>query len=127
MSVIEDTEIGVKNLMIVDDDLHFRRSLAINLENHGIHVVEIKSSMDALKSLGQIQNSNEAVDALIVDAKMPGLDGFWLADQVSYKYPDLKIILISAYTYPENHSKYTVLTKPVKLSVLLNELTTDSV
>ncbi len=122
MVYFEDIEVDVSKLMIIDDDVHFRRSLAINLENRGFQVTEVKNSMDALKYLGETQHSEEAFEALIVDAKMPGLDGFWLADQASNKYPALKIIIMSAYTYPETDSKYTLLPKPVKISVLMNEL-----
>ena len=122
MAVRNDIEVDVNKLMIVDDDVHFRRSLALNLENRGFQVTEAKSSMEALKYLGQAQNSEEAFEALIVDAKMPGLDGFWLADQASHKYPDLKVILMSAYVYPSTDSRYTLLPKPVRLSVLMNEL-----
>lgn len=112
----------IERLLLVDDDNGFRRSLALNLQYRGIKVFEAKNGMDAIKYLKQFQPSDDAVDGMVIDAKMPGLDGFWLADQAVQLYPDMKIVIISAFTYPNINQKYTILTKPVRINKLIQAL-----
>lgn len=112
----------MERILIVDDDSGFRRSLALNLQCHGYKVSEAKNGMDAIRYLSQLQSSEDAVEGVIIDAKMPGLDGFWLADQVVNKYPQLKIVLISAFSYPDSKQGYTILTKPVRVNQLIKAL-----
>ncbi len=112
----------IERLLLVDDDNGFRRSLALNLQYRGYKVSEAQSGMDAIKHLKQFQTSEEAVDGMVIDAKMPGLDGFWLADQVVSLYPRIKIVIISAFSYPESIHNYEILTKPVHITQLIQAL-----
>ncbi len=105
-------------LLVVDDDSNFRRSLVIGFEGMGYRVFEAKSGMIALEFLRSNQESENKVDAVVVDARMPGLDGFWLADQLSIMYPSLQVLILSAYPYSEKLDRYTVLMKPIQISTL---------
>ena len=112
------------SILIVDDDKNFRRSLAVGLEETGLRVHESGSGMDALEFLQLNQQKVKRVESVIVDAKMPGLDGFWLTDQLRALYPQLKVVILSAHSYPSLVDKYTLLEKPVdveQLAVLLRE------
>lgn len=112
----------MRSILIVDDDKNFRRSLAINLETLGYHVYEAENGMQALQFFGENQETDEKVSAVIVDARMPGLDGFWLTDQLSESFPELRIIILSAYSYPSQCERYTFLTKPVNMETLTKAL-----
>ena len=110
------------HVLLVDDDTHFRRSLAIGLETNGWRVFEANSGMEALEFLQANQNTEEPVSRILVDARMPGLDGFWLADQISAKYPSIRVIMLSAHTYPSDLTGYKVLTKSVGIPSLIEVL-----
>jgi len=106
------------NVLLVDDDMNFRRSLAIGLEEMGYKAFEAKSGMEALEFLRSNQQTENEIQGVIVDARMPGLDGFWLTDQISLMYPSLKVVILSAYSYPTQRGRYTMLTKPIHIPEL---------
>ena len=110
------------SVLLVDDDVNFRRSLAIGLETSGYHVYEASSGMEALEFLQSPKKKENPVDGVVIDARMPGLDGFWLADQISAKYPSLRLVILSAHAYPTETSQYKILTKPVGIPVLVEAL-----
>ncbi len=115
----------ILKLLLVDDDQGFRRSLAIALELKGHRVVEMENGMEAIDFLKSDQKQADRVENMIIDARMPGLDGFWVADHVSAAYPHLKVVILSAFAYPERYEDYTILQKPVRISDLLHVLTKD--
>ncbi len=112
----------MRSILLVDDDNNYRRSLALSLEILGYRVFEAKSGMEALHFLKDNQKEKDKVGGVIVDARMPGLDGFWLTDQLLMSYPELRIIILSAYPYPTQSDQYTFLTKPVKMDTLTQAL-----
>lgn len=109
-------------VLLVDDDTNFRRSLTIGLETSGLSVFEAKGGMEALEFLETNQKSDDRVQGIVVDARMPGVDGFWLADQISSMYPDICIVILSAHVSPNDVVNYTVLTKPVQIPILVETL-----
>ncbi len=112
-------------VLLVDDDTNFRRSLTIGLETSGLHVFEARGGMEALEFLQTNQESENRVQGVVVDARMPGVDGFWLADQISSMYPNIRIVILSAHVYPNDVEDYTVLTKPVQIPILVDTLAQD--
>ena len=112
----------MQNVLLVDDDKNFRRSLAVNLEMSGYQVYEATNGMEALQFLKENQEEENKVSGVIVDARMPGLDGFWLTDQLLSSYPELRVIILSAYPYPSKSDRYTFLSKPVKIEELTQVL-----
>lgn len=113
-------------VLLVDDDTNFRRSLAIGFDVQGYAVHEVRNGMEALEFLQLNQKTDNRVDGVIVDARMPGLDGFWLADQISLMYPTLRVVILSAHPYPEKLGHYTLLPKPIRISMLIQVLEQDS-
>ena len=112
-------------VLLVDDDTHFRRSLAIGLETSGCEVYEAQSGMEALEFLQANQKTKNLVSGIVIDARMPGLDGFWLADQITSIYPSVTVIILSAHAYPSEIKGYKVLSKPVPIPLLIEALTQD--
>ena len=109
-------------IMLVDDDVHFRRSLAIGLENAGVEVVELPEGLMALEFLMGHQGTESGVDGVVVDARMPGLDGFWLSDQIQDLFPGVRVLILSAHRYTDLPAQYTLMEKPVKMERLLAAL-----
>ena len=112
----------MENILLVDDDTNFRRSLAIGLEALGYNTAEVKGGMEALEFLQNDQNTKKKIQGVVVDARMPGLDGFWLTDQISVMYPSLQVVILSAHAYPQKSDQYTIFTKPIQIPLLAETL-----
>lgn len=60
-----------KRVVIVDDDALFRESLGLNLVEHGYSVADFPDGASVLKHFAE----GGAADAVLLDWRMPGLDG----------------------------------------------------
>ena len=75
---------------IIDDDQRQLESLENLLESAG-HAVRVFSSAQTLLN----SDTLSAIDCLITDIGMPGMDGFELKRLLSERRPDLPVILIT--------------------------------
>jgi CheY-like chemotaxis protein len=80
-------------VLIVDDEENHRRTLSIGLRLEGFDVLEAASSVDALRVLAL----PPSIDVALIDLMIPGLNGLDLARQIRRMFPDVKVVLSSAY------------------------------
>jgi DNA-binding response OmpR family regulator len=80
------------NLLVVDDEPIARQSLSDILRLEGYHVVSVASGEAAVDHL-----RNYSVDLMIVDLKMPGMNGLDVIQVAHQIAPDTQIILLTAY------------------------------
>ncbi|MDB5104814.1 MAG: Signal transduction histidine kinase regulating C4-dicarboxylate transport system [Fibrobacteres bacterium] len=83
----------MKKLLIVDDEpqvLSLVSSVAKAME---YEVIQAQDGLEALLAHGQ----NPDINALVTDIRMPGVNGFQLAQALREKIPDLPILFISGY------------------------------
>lgn len=85
------------NLMIVDDELIVRKSLADWLKEEGF---DILTAEDGYKAIDLVEK--EKVDCVILDLKMPGIDGIQVLKEIRARRPDTKVIMITAYGTIQN-------------------------
>jgi CheY-like chemotaxis protein len=73
-------------------------------------------------------HDHHGVDLILMDLKMPGMDGFVATHLIKAEMPELPIIALTAYSLAEDKSKAleagcdSVITKPVDRSILYNEI-----
>ena len=79
-------------LLIVDDDQDLSLMLSILMKKEGIAGMVAPDGETALEMV-----SAEMPDMLLVDVKMPGMDGMEVLKQVKENDPDLPVVLITAY------------------------------
>jgi DNA-binding NtrC family response regulator len=79
-------------ILIVDDELIMRESLAGWLERDGHEVEKTASGEEALEILKESR-----FDILLVDIKMEGMSGLDVLKQVKETDPDVEIVMITAY------------------------------
>ena len=111
-----------QTVLIVDDNKEFRRSLSLSLQDLGLKILESGDSIGCFETLMQCQDRGEAIDAVVIDGRMPALDGYWLADQIENHWPRLPLVILTAYPRPVNHRSHRVMTKPVKPEDLMKTL-----
>lgn len=81
------------NFIIVDDEEVIRHSVSRFLEQRGHNCKTASSGKEALEMI-----NNDSLDALITDYKMPGMNGFELLKEIKRKFPNIKVIIFSAYS-----------------------------
>jgi DNA-binding response OmpR family regulator len=83
-------------ILVVDDEPNQCRTLAICLRLEGFEVFEAIGGEQALQQL-----ENITVHLAIVDLMMPRINGIELARRIRSHYPNMAIVLTSAYHMSE--------------------------
>lgn len=83
-------------ILIVDDEPHQRRSLSYGLTIEGF---EVDQAVDAHEALSKLDTA--PYDLAIVDLMMPGFNGLELVRRMRTRYPQVMVVLTSAYHLSE--------------------------
>lgn len=79
-------------LLIVDDEENIRFLFKEELEEEGYEVDVASNGFDALEKI-----KNAVFDLVILDIKMPGMNGIQALNEIKNMNKDLPVILCSAY------------------------------
>ncbi|WP_437936573.1 response regulator [Sorangium sp. So ce341] len=79
-------------IAIVDDDASLRRSLGNLLKSTGFNV-ETFASAEAFLAAGKV----EAMDALVLDVRMPGMSGVELLVELTRRASRLPVVVLTAH------------------------------
>lgn len=82
----------ISNIMLVDDEKDFVEVLSLRLKEDGENVIVAYSGNECLKTLEKKQ-----VDVIILDVKMPGLDGIDTLKEIKNKYPLVEVIMLTGH------------------------------
>jgi two-component system, OmpR family, response regulator ChvI len=120
---------GRKNkhkILIVDDDPEITKTFSLVLEDSGLYKVD--SYNDPLIALQNFESN--FYDLLLLDIRMPNMNGFELYDKIEKIDNKVKVCFVSAYDvedkvlrkqFPSLEVKY-YLPKPVSIKVLMRKL-----
>jgi CheY-like chemotaxis protein len=81
-------------ILVVDDVEHIRIVLRRQLTAEGHTVLEADDGAKALKLVRERQGQ---VDLVLADVVMLGMNGADLADRLAIEFPDLPVVLMSAF------------------------------
>jgi PAS domain S-box-containing protein len=109
-------------ILLVDDDVLVRDTLTDQLEELGHKVLAASCGTDALAIL----RARDAVDLMVTDLSMPGMDGLTLIKEAQGLRPSLPAILLTGYAGDVaalkregiSRDSYALLRKPVTGSTL---------
>lgn len=79
-------------ILVIDDEESMRRFLSMLFESEGMRVVTVENGADGVSRL-----EREAFDLVIADLRMPGVDGLSVLDSIHSKYPELPVVILTAY------------------------------
>lgn len=79
-------------ILIVDDEIIMRDSLSEWLREDGYEVVAVEDGFQALEKV-----QGERWDVLLVDLKMPGMDGLEVLEKVKKFKEEIPVIIMTAY------------------------------
>lgn len=81
------------SVLIVDDEPAVRELMSRWVSALGL---EVRTAASADEALAQLQDSH--YDLAVVDVRMPGRSGLWLADTLRRAHPGTAVVLSTAYT-----------------------------
>jgi len=106
-------------LLLVDDDIDFTKNMSWLLSRRGYEVSAANDGLSALRILGQQES-----DVVLLDQKMPGLDGISTLRALKKKWPHVEVIILTGAASTDSAIKgselgaYDYATKPIKMGEL---------
>lgn len=79
-----------RKILVVDDEETVRRFLQRTLEDAGYDVITAANGQKALDKVSQFN-----IDLVLLDIKMPGLDGFEVLERIR-QHSNIPVIMVSA-------------------------------
>lgn len=83
-----------ETILVVDDEETVRRFSSRVLQKHGFDVVAASTPAEALAAADARRN---AIDLLLTDVMMPGMNGRQLAELLLARRPLLRVLFMSGY------------------------------
>ncbi len=80
----------IERILIIDTDTSVREQLDLGLSERGLNFPGVATAAAALEFLAA-----EAIDLILCDRRIPGIDGFDLAAQLARRFPEIPLILTS--------------------------------
>ena len=113
----------VKRVLVVDDELDFLETIVKRLEVRNIKATGVDSGPRALDLLDK-----EDFDVVILDVKMPGMDGVETLVEMKKKKPQLPVVMLTGHATVASgiqgmkQGAFAYVMKPVELDELLDKL-----
>jgi CheY-like chemotaxis protein len=111
------------NVLVVDDDVGIRETMRDILVEMGVHATLARDGIEAIEIA-----RHEPLDLIMLDLRMPGIDGLETSKRIRLVQPRARIILVTAYATEETSSAARlagiedVLYKPLDLGRLMDIL-----
>lgn len=108
------------NILIVDDEKDFVEMLSMRLEDAGYGVRSAFTGAEGLESLGRAE-----IDVVILDIRMPGMDGITALKEIKRLHPVVEVLLLTGHGAIETaieglkSGAFDYLLKPAKFDELL--------
>jgi DNA-binding NtrC family response regulator len=81
-----------KSVLVVDDEKNIRLTLSRALEGIDVDVTAAVNGVEALAAL-----ADRHIDVVLLDLRMPGMDGIEVLRHVAREFPAIRVIIITAY------------------------------
>ena len=85
-------------VLVVDDDMGICRSVEEILAADGCSV---ETASDGVEALRRVESSR--FDVVLTDVVMPHMDGYELYNALRERYPDLPVLMMTAFHYDKDH------------------------
>ena len=111
-------------VMLVDDQETFVEPLCKRLQKREFVVSVAFNGSEALSKLTE----NSDIDVVVLDVKMPGMDGIEVLKAIKAKYPLIEVIMLTGHATVESaidgmkHGAIDYLMKPCEIDVLVGKL-----
>ena len=110
-------------VLIVDDEERFRTTATATLKKRDFDVRAVAGGIEALE---EIRRGH--VDVVVLDVKMPGMDGNEALREIKILKPDLEVIMLTGHGTVESALQgwedevFAYLTKPCDIDILAEKI-----
>jgi DNA-binding NtrC family response regulator len=78
--------------MLVDDEKDFVEMLSLRLKENGENIISVYNGRECLDTL-----EKTPVDVVILDVKMPGMDGIETLKEIKKRHPLVEVIMLTGH------------------------------
>ena len=114
----------IAKVMLVDDEIPFVKTMKKRLAKRQLNILTAFRGEEALKTL----ESNKDVDVIILDVKMPGMDGIETLREIKAKFPLIEVIMLTGHGTIESAVEgmklgaFDYLMKPCEIEELMTKV-----
>ncbi len=115
---------SMANVLLVDDEVPFVEAMSRRLKKRDISIVTSFSGLEALEVL----EDDRSVEVVILDVKMPGMDGIETLGEIRKRFPLVEVIMLTGHATVETGidgmklGAFDYLMKPCDMDVLMEKL-----
>jgi len=116
---------SIANVLLVDDEAEFVETFSERLAMRNLEVLKAFSGEEALRIL----ETNKNTEVVILDVKMPGMDGVETLAEIKKSYPLVEVIMLSGHADVESaidgmkQGAFDYLMKPCDMDQILAKVT----
>ncbi len=113
------------NLLIVDDEEAFARTLAERLE---IRESKAEAVFSGKAALDRLEEQGAGIDVVILDVLMPGLSGIEVLREIKIQWPLVEVVMLTGHATVETAIEgmkigaYDYLMKPCETDILVDKV-----
>ena len=111
--------------LFVDDEVEFLELMHKRLSRRGMDVVTAPDGQTALNLLDQAMQAGQTFEIVVMDVRMPGMDGLETLRHMKEKAPQIPVILLTGHACMGVEDQgldlgaYDYMLKPVAISELI--------
>jgi DNA-binding NtrC family response regulator len=111
-------------VMLVDDEKAFVETMKKRLEKRDLRIIPAYDGKEALETL----DKNRNIDVIILDVKMPGMDGIETLKEIKKQSPLTEVVMLTAHATVESaiegmkQGAYDYLMKPCNIDQLMEKV-----
>jgi len=115
---------ALAKVMLVDDEVPFVETMTKRLTKRDLSVTSAFSGKEALDALAK----DQSVEVIILDVKMPGMDGIDTLREIKRFYPLVEVVMLTGHATVETAIEgmklgaFDYLMKPCEMDVLLGKV-----
>jgi two-component system, response regulator YesN len=85
-------------ILLVEDNVQFRGTIEDEL-NEAFDSIDIEEARDGREAMDKVESFHPQL--ILMDIRLPGESGLELTRIIKGQYPEIKVIIMSSYDYPE--------------------------
>jgi DNA-binding NtrC family response regulator len=112
------------NVLLVDDEVPFVKTMTKRLIKRDLHIASAFSGQEALDKIEE----DRSIEVVILDVKMPGMDGTETLREIKRKFPLVEVIMLTGHATVESGIEgmklgaFDYLMKPCDIDQLISKV-----